>query len=123
MNIAKTLQERLSDEPGTIIEFGYRSDSIDVKIAKTIGEQLSFMQWYLLEVTAIGEEAILAFVLTGSGGGENMGYGAWTWERQATEMIFRGGSVLNVVGHRNASGIEWVDPNQENIYAKGQQLP
>lgn len=117
MSIADKLRE-VGVGPGAIIEIGYRADAIDAMIADYMDMEkpLPVMQGYVLEVTAVGEESILAIVLTGIGNGGY--YGDAAWERSSKERMFGECSMLQKVGQRINGNIEWTEPDRVNVYTR-----
>lgn len=118
-NLAKELQSK-GIAVGDVIELGHKTDSIDRKISKAIKNKPRVSKGWLVEITAIGQEGILGFVLEGPSRNEGMNYADIDWSRHhgLSESHFSGAAYFRKVGRTAGGSFSWIHPNLVNIYTR-----
>jgi hypothetical protein len=119
---------------GDIIEIVSRPHWVTKAIEKelldeAIGEVPTSAEGLLVEITAIGETAILGYWLQGEplagliGEREPTHYAEFNWDRAGSESANHGGSMVRKVGRREQRSdevfrVNWLLPDLENVYTR-----
>lgn len=124
MNLAQAVQEA-SAKVGDVIEIVSRADWLTKAISKEFDGPSPTMEGKLIEITAIGDQGILGYTLSGiakNKANNKLNYDAYIWSHDAQEMWYRGGSTIRKVGWAMSfNKYDWTLPHLDNVYSRCQK--
>lgn len=116
-------------QAGDIVEISHVPSLLSDELSKSLGETPPDMEGWLVEVTAIGETAILEYDLQGvplDETDDGRSYKLYDWTRatmgqcEPREHSYNGTPLFRKVGRKTADGIVWDYPDLMNIYSRCQ---
>lgn len=111
---------------GDLVETISAPDSLDESLSGAVNEPKPAMLGYLIEITALGENVVIGYPLSGTPHKEDedgYAYRLYKWERSTkTEMTMSGPKVrIRKVGSIKNGIITWTMPNLSNVYARAKK--
>lgn len=110
---------------GDIVEIVRSVSGLGQALAKLYDDPPDKREGELVQVTAIGENAILGFWLLGfpiKDGELGEAYGLFEWRRKGNETIFGGRPIMfRKVGEMTKLGMVFTNPEMTNVYSRCQR--